>query len=162
MIYIQAETAQDIAEILRLQRKDVNERINADEVASRLLGQKKASPGMVITAPRRSGKTTELLRFAEEKFSGSQYCVVSMNYEVQRQIIRKHWELFNAANVAKKLKGQATEGNEVNPPLMLTPDVLHLNRGRNSPMFCDEWNLFSEETQNAILETGLFVAAVTS
>lgn len=155
----------------------------ADIVARRLLGQKVPevvcyetaqtsedirrllvkTARVVVSAPRQSGKTTELLRFAEDHHLNSQYCVVSMSYEVQRGIIARHRELFIAKNIADRmLTGKPVESVDVNPPLMLTPDALHLNKGRNLPMFVDEFYALAEDIQKAILDSGLFVAAVTS
>ena len=140
----------------------------ADIVARRLLGQKvgervyyetaKTSEDIqrilhtkarvVITAPRQIGKTDSLLKYAENKNPDGQFCVVSPNAEIQRKIIHSHWML------RKPL--------EVNPPLMLTPDNLELLRGHHKPVYVDEYNSLPEDAQKAILDSGLFVAAVTS
>jgi len=154
----------------------------ADIVARRLLGQKvgervyyetaqtsedirsllEKTARVVITAPRRSGKTTELLKYANEQHPFSAYCIVCLNQDIQRQIILRHRELFNAKNVAKRLNGFKIEETEVNPPLMLTPNNLKLLRGHHKPVYVDEYNSLPEDAQKAILDSGLFVAAVTS
>jgi hypothetical protein len=161
VIHVNAETAEDIAALLRGERKLVDEKKQAELLTDKLLG-KKSDTGIIITAPRRSGKTMQLLRFAEDKYTGGRYAIVSINHEVQRSIIRMHWELHQASNLLKKLTGKEAEGIDVNPPLMLTPDTIHLHRGSAKPIFVDEWNSLQEETQQAILKTGYFVAAVTS
>jgi hypothetical protein len=155
----------------------------ADIVARRLLGQKvgdrvyyetaqtsedirnllEKTARVVITAPRRSGKTTELLKYANEQHPFSAYCIVCLNQDIQRKIILRHRELFNAKNVAKRLNGFKIEETEVNPPLMLTPNNLELLRGgARKPVFVDEFKMLPEDAQKTILDSGLFVAAVTS
>jgi len=144
MNYAKAETAQDIARLLRSNQ-----------------------PMLIITAPRQSGKTTELLKYAEEKNPNGQFAVVCRDQETQKRIIRRHWEIFNRISqadiVAKKLMGEPLGGIDINPPLMLSPGTLHLLRGQGRPIYIDELGSMSNEDMlPAIVETGWFAAAVTS
>lgn len=144
MIYAHAQTTEDIARLLR-----------------------SAQEPIIITAPRRSGKTTELLKFAEEKNPCGQFAIVCCNFERQKQIIRRHWEIFNRIDqadiVAKKLLGQPLGGIDINPPLMIVPGMFHLLRGHSRPIYIDELGEISnEDTMKNVLDTGMFVAAVTS
>lgn len=161
MIYATAETAQEIAQLLRGE----GEKFIAGKVADRLLGKKESS-GIVITSPRRSGKTTELLKYAEEKNPNGDFCVVCRDIESQTRIIHQHWLLFNRIDqsdvVAKRLLGEPLGGVGVTPPLMLNPSNLHLLRGQGSPVYVDEWALLPEDAQRTILDSGLLIAAVTS
>jgi hypothetical protein len=168
MIYANAETAQDIARLLRVM--DNEKELSALIVADRLLGKKtlrSEGKGIQITAPRHSGKTTELLRYAEEKNPWGQFVVVCGGYDRQRQIIKQHWEIVNnitqANRVAARLLGKEVEGEGVTPPLMVVPGNLHLLRGHNKPIYVDELGEISNENlMNDLLATGLFRAAVTS
>lgn len=144
MICATAETAQDIARLLRSSQEPV-----------------------VITAPRRIGKTTELLKFAEEKNPNGQFAVVCHNFERQKLIIRRHWEIFNRISqadiVAKRLLGEPLGGVDINPPLMVCAGSFKLLRGCDRPIYVDELGEISnEDTMKFVLETGRFVAAVTS
>lgn len=144
MIHARAETAQDIARLLR-----------------------SAQEPITIVAPRRSGKTTELLKFAEEKNPNGQFAIVCHNYERQKIIIRRHWEIFNRVSqsdiVAKRLLGEPLGGVDVNPPLMISPGNFHLLRGHSKPIYVDELGEISnEDTMKYVLDTGRFRAAVTS
>ena len=154
----------------------------ADIVARRLLGQKVGervyyesadnsdairrflhSQGrVVVTAPRQSGKTTELLLFAEGKYPLGQFIVVCLNQQMQESIILKHREIFQAGNMAKRLNGQKIDSLEVNPPLILTSGNIKFMRGQGKSLFVDEFNLLSEGVQKEILDSGLFEADVSS
>lgn len=148
MIYLDAITAEEISLALRGRAREFNERIMASEVADRLLGKKKTISGTVVTAPRRSGKTTELLRYAKEKYPYGQFAVVCISQKVQEEILRMY----------RLISGDIG----VTPPLILTPENLDRMRGQVKPILCDEWNLLPYETRDTILNSGLFVAAVTS
>ena len=144
MIYANADTAQDIARLLRSAQEPIQ-----------------------ITAPRRSGKTTELLKFAEKKNPLGQFSIVCANQERQEQIIRLHWKIFNRISqadiVAKRLLGEPLGGVDINPPLMICPGIFHLLRGHNNPIYVDELGSISnEDTMKFVLDTGRFVASVTS
>ena len=84
-------------------------------------------------------------------------------------IIRMHFGIVSkkgltqAERVAKRLLGEGTlRDGEVNPPLMITPSNIHNLIDRNLPIFCDEWNSLGADIQRVIIDTGRFVAAVTS
>lgn len=168
MIYANADTAQDIASLLRMMESE--EHIQAKRVADRLLGKpafKGDGKGIIITAPRRIGKTTELLKYAEERNPWGYFAVVCHNQERQKQIIRRHWEIFNhidqAARVAARLLGQEVTGGVVNPPLMISPGQFNLLRGHHRPIYVDELGEISNEyIMKHVIDTGRFVAAVTS
>lgn len=150
MIYINANTAEEIGLALRGRSGEYDEKVRAAEVADRLLGIKKTISGIIVTAPRQSGKTTELLRYAEEKYPNGQFAIVTLNDSVQQAILHRYWSLLRP-NVAGM------------PPLALTPNNLNLYRRHGTrPIFCDEWDLYPEQARKTILETGQFVAAVTS
>lgn len=145
MIYESAQTAQDIARLLRTQRDGP----------------------IQISAPRQSGKTTELLKYAEEKNPNGMFAVVCLNHEEQKRIIRRHFDIFNrtsqAEMVAARLLGKPTGGIDINPPLMITPSTLHLLRGHGRPIYVDELGAIpSDDIMEILLKTRLFVASVTS
>jgi hypothetical protein len=149
MISINANTAEEIALALRGQGGEFDKILRAKQVADRLLGKTKDTQGTVVTAPRQSGKTTELLRYAEEKYPNGQFTVVCLNRYVQSSI----------CHIYRDLRGDPS----VSPPLMLTPDNLSSMSGRRvNPVFVDEWSLLPGNTIDKILNLGTFVAAVTS
>jgi hypothetical protein len=164
MIYATANTAEDIARLLRSSQESRRDAGWDDEEKSTI---KAITPEPIcITAPRQSGKTTELLKFAEEKYQNGQFAVVCLNHEIQSGIIRQHWLLFNKIGpsdvVAARLLGKPVSAEGVTAPLMLTPNNLHLLRGQGKPVFVDEWNLIPEDAQRDILDSGRLIAAVTS
>lgn len=101
-----------------------------------------------MTAPRQSGKTMELLKFAEEKYPNGQYAIVCPNQRMQEHILITRYLLL--------------EYRESIIPLMLTPGNVIYIRGQGKPVLCDDWNMLPEKTQDIVIESGLFVAAVTS
>ena len=144
MIYANADTAHDIARLLRSAREPIQ-----------------------ITAPRQVGKTTELLKFAEEKNHFGQFAIVCRNFESQKYIIGLHWKIFNRISqadiVAKRLLGEPFGGVDINPPLMISPGNFHLLRGHSRPIYVDELgDISNEDTMKFVLDTGRFVASVTS
>ena len=150
MIQVAAQTGQEIADLLRgTGEGEVFQRLYAAKCAEKLLG-KKPDSRIVITAPRRSGKTTELLKYAEENHPNGQFIIVCLNHDVQQEIGRLYWEIMGKQSVGPT------------PPLMLTPGNLASTRGQRNPIFVDEWDALPLETRNTILQTGLFRAAVTS
>jgi hypothetical protein len=164
MIYATANTAEDIARLLRSSQESRRDAGWDDEEKSTI---KAITPEPIcITAPRQSGKTTELLKFAEEKYRGGHFVMVCRDQEAQKWIIHRHWLLFNRIDqsdiVAKRLLGEPLGGVGVTPPLMLNPSNLHLLRGQGKPVFVDEWNLIPEDAQRDILDSGRLIAAVTS
>jgi hypothetical protein len=148
MIYINANTAEEIALALRGQGGEYDKIFRAKEVADRLLGKKKEKSATLVTAPRQSGKTTELLRFAEEQYPNGQFAVITLNKYTQS----------NACYIYRDIRGYP----EVNPPLMLIPDNFKLVQTQGKALFCDDFNLFSEKIRDEILAHRYLVAAVTS
>jgi hypothetical protein len=166
MIYATASTAEDIARLLRSSQESRRDAGWDDEEKEFI---KAITPEPIcIAAPRQSGKTTELLKFAEERNSHGAYTIICLSDEIQKQIIRMHWMIFNRISVAdicaKRLLGEPLGAINVMPPLMLTPTNLHLLRGSNNgrQIFVDEWNALAEDAQRTILDSGRLVAAVTS
>jgi len=133
--------------------------VDAKDIA-RLL---RSSGRIIVTAPARSGKTTELIKYAEERYVNGRFAVVCPKAEDHKYIIRLHWQIWNELTfsdvVAKRLLGQPLEGEDVNPPLMLTPENLHLLMP-STPVFVDSWNCLPESAHRAILKKDLFIAAV--
>lgn len=148
MICVNANTSEEIALALRGQGGEFDKLFRAKEVADRLLGKKKEKSAILVTSPRQSGKTIELLRFAEEKYPNGQYAIVSPNQRMQEQILTTRYLLL--------------EWKESIIPLMLTPDNIMSMRGQVKPILCDEWSMLPEKTQDIVIQSGLFVAAVTS
>ena len=146
MIYVSAQNSQEIAQYLRGEG-EVSEAIRAEKVADRLLGRK-SKTGIVITAPRQSGKTTEMLRFAEEKYPNGKFAIICLNKYMIDSICHMYRDLKSDPNVM--------------PPLMLLPDNLRLVGNERRPLFCDELSLFSEQMREDILGYHNFEAAVTS
>jgi len=137
-----AETSEDIARILRSRGR------------------------IIITAPPRSGKTTELIRYAEDRYPNGRFAVVAEENDHPR-IIKLHWLIFNGISqvdvVAKKLLGQKLEGEDVVEPMMFTPESIMFRRfNASTPTFVDNWHLLSKEAQSTIIRRRLFIAAVSS
>lgn len=141
MIYhAQAETADEIAKLLRTRGR------------------------IVVTAPSRSGKTTELIRYAEERYPNGRFAVVAQEKD-HDYIIRLHWCLYNGINqsdvVAKRLLGQELEGDDVMTPQLFTPESIMVRTfNASTPTFVDEWFSLSEECQRVILRRRLFIAGI--
>jgi hypothetical protein len=140
-----------------------------EEIARQLRGDK----GVVVRAPRGVGKTVELLKFAEEKYPNGQFAVICMNAVVQKDIIKTHWKIFNRISqadiVAKRLLGEPLGGVDINPPLVLTPDNLHLLRMSGRPLFIDEYRAVRDSASKEIMDFlndnyihQKFIAGVTS
>ncbi|CAN5951011.1 unnamed protein product [Sphagnum jensenii] len=95
--YVQAETQEDIARLLRTRGR------------------------IVITAPPCSGKTTELIRYAEERYPNGRFAVVCKNLDVGKYIIRLHWCIYNGFKphevMTARLLGKELEGEDVNEPM---------------------------------------------
>jgi hypothetical protein len=133
---------------------------NAEEIA-RLL---RTRGRIIITAPARSGKTTELLRYAEERFPNGRFAVVAQKNH-HDYIIELHWNIFNGISitelVAARLLGEELERKDVNDPILYDPEHLYFRHGNYStPLFVDNWGLLSEEAQRIISKHKLFIAAV--
>lgn len=134
---------------------------NAEEIAKHLRSRGRT----VITAPPRSGKTTELIRYAEERYPNGRFAVVCAREEDRKKIIQTHWNVFNGIGfvdvIAKRLLGEKLKGEEVNEPTILVPPNLYF-RDPFQPIFVDDFNLLPSAAQRAILKRQLFIAAVTS
>ena len=142
MVYYEtAETAEDIARLLRSRGR------------------------IVVTAPPRSGKTTELIRYAEERYPNGRFAVIIAKEEDQKRIIKLHWRLYNGIShvevVAKRLLGQELEGEDVMTPVVVTMKGIYVV-SPSCPIFVDEINLLPEPAQRAIFKRRLFIAATTS
>ena len=144
--YEQAETAEDIHRLLRSRGR------------------------IVITAPPRSGKTTELLRYAEQRYPNGRFAFVCGNPGKDSYVIKLHWCIYNEISfsevVAKRLLGEELEGEDINPPLILIPNMLSpANFGKminpHTPIFCDDYHLLSEQAQSTLCRRKLFIAAVS-
>jgi hypothetical protein len=121
---------------------------------------------IIITAPPRSGKTTELLRYAENRYTNGRFVVVAQQ-DKHENIINLHWQICNgltrAEVVAKRLLGQEIQGEDVNPPMLLTPEAVMYRPWRASTaLFVDEWFSLSEAAHRVILKHRLFIAATSS
>jgi hypothetical protein len=135
---------------------------NAEEIASLLRNRGR----IVITAPPRCGKTTELLRYAEERYPNGRFAVVA-KAEDHPYIIKLHWQIHNGLTfsdvVAKRLLGHKIEGEDVMTPQLLTPDAaLYRTFNPSTPTFVDGWSDLTEAQQKAILRRRLFIAATNS
>jgi len=148
MIQVVAQTGKEIALSLRGRSHEFSVARQAKLVANKLLGIKEEASSILVVAPRQSGKTTELLRFAEELYPNGQFAVICLNRYVISSVCHIYRDLRNDSNVS--------------PPLMLLPDSLKLVGNESKPLFCDELHLFSEKMQNDIVGYRKFVAAVTS
>lgn len=139
---------------------------NAEEIA-RLL---RSRGRIVITAPPRSGKTTELLRYAEERYPNGRFAIVLANPDKDKYTIKLHWCIYNEISfsdvVAKRLLGEELDGEDINSPMILIPNMLSpANFGKminpHTPIFVDDWHLLSEEAQSTLCKRKLFIAAVS-
>jgi hypothetical protein len=139
-----AETAEDIARLLRSRGR------------------------IIVTAPARSGKTTELLRYAESRYPNGRFAFVCSNPGKDSYVIKLHWCLYNELSftdvVAKRLLGEDLEGEDINPPMILIPNMLSpVNFDKminpHTPIFCDDYHLLSAQAQSTICRRKLFIAA---
>jgi hypothetical protein len=134
---------------------------NADQIAKLL----RTRGRMIITAPPKSGKTTELLRYAESRYPNGRFAVVCARKEDRSRIIQTHWNVYNGISfvdvVTKRLLGEELDGDDVNEPTILVPPNLYFPNDF-IPVFADDWELLPKAAQKAILRRRLFIAAVTS
>lgn len=135
---------------------------NAEEIAKHLRSRGRT----VITAPPRSGKTTELIRYAEERFPNGRFAFV-VKEEDHPRIIRLHWLIYNGFSqadvVAARLLGDKLKGEDVNPPQLIYPEMVWARTlNPNTPTFVDDWNTLTEEVKKEIIKRRLFISAVTS
>lgn len=136
---------------------------NAQEVATLLRSRGR----IVITGPARCGKTTELIRYAEERYPEGRFAVVVAREEDKGKIIDLHWRVYNRIShvdvVAQRLLGKELEGEAVNVPTILPAEqAAYRVFNPSTPVFVDEWNSLTEAQQRAIMKRRLFIAAVTS
>lgn len=135
----EAETAEDIARLLRSRGR------------------------IVITAPPRSGKTTELIRYAEERYPNGRFAVVCAREEDRKRIIQAHWNIYNGISfvdvVVNRLLGKEVEGEDVNEPTVLVPPNLYFSN-QFIPVFADNFHVLPTAAQRSILKHKLFIAAI--
>ena len=136
------------------------EAANAEEVAKLLRTRGRT----IITAPPRCGKTTELIKYAEERYPNGRFAVVTPTRADHPYIMKLHWRISNGISfvdvVAKRLLGEKLEGEEVNEPTLLSADNLYIPPDQGLPIFADQWNLFPNSAHRAIMRRILFIAAV--
>jgi hypothetical protein len=120
---------------------------------------------IVITAPPKSGRTTELLKYAEDRYPNGRFALVAPK-EDHTKLIHLHWRVANGIThvdvLTKKLLGQDITGDiDVNEPMLLSPEeALVRVFNASTPTFVDGWNALSEACHKAILKRRLFIAAI--
>lgn len=134
---------------------------NAEEVAKLLRSRGR----IVITGPARCGKTTELIRYAEERYPDGRFAVLCKNKEDYDRIIALHWQVANGYTfvdlIAKRLMGEKVLGGKaVNEPKLLSPPQNIYLPNQFIPLFCDDWFSLPSSAHRAILRHKLFIAAV--
>ncbi len=145
------------------------ERAATDKDIARLL--RSYSP-IVVIADRGVGKTTELIKFAEEKNPNGKFAIVCFDNSLNDRIIKMHYNIFNRLSqtdiVAKRLLGEEIEGHDVSEPIILNDShvcssVFFKQIGeKHIPVFVDEWYSLSETARRSIAKMQLFIAAVSS
>jgi hypothetical protein len=138
--YATAETAEDVAKLLRTRGR------------------------IIITAPPRCGKTTELLRFAEDRYPNGRFAVVAPE-DCHAYITELHRRIYNgfeqADVVAARLLGKTLKYEGVNPPYLIRPDAVWARTfGVSTPVFVDRWDVLTEDAKKEIIKRRLFIAAV--
>ena len=137
----EVETAEDIARLLRSRGR------------------------IVITAPPRSGKTTELIRYAEERYPNGRFAIVCAREEDRKKIIQTHWNVYNGISfvdvVANRLLGKEVEGEDVNEPTILFPPHIYF-ANQFQPVFADDFYSLPNSAQRTILKHKLFIAATAT
>lgn len=135
---------------------------NAEEIAKFLRERGRT----IISAPPRSGKTTELLRYAEEKYPNGRFVVVAHEdrHAYITELHRRIYSGFSIADVvAARLMGDKLKYEEVNPPRLINPiSVWSPTFGESTPFFVDRWNVLTEDAKKEIIKRRLFIAAVGS
>ena len=131
---------------------------NAEDIAKLLRSRGR----IVVQAPARCGKTTELVRYAEERYPNGRFAIVAKE-EHHPYIIKLHWQISNGISyvdvVTKRLLGQELEGEDVNAPVLLTPEsAMYRTWNASTPVFVDQWFSLSSECQRLILKHRLFIA----
>lgn len=138
--YVEADTQEEIARLLRGRGRTL------------------------VTAPPRTGKTIELIRYAEERYPNGRFAVVAKD---GKHIVDTHWLIYNGLTwvdaVTKKLLNEKLKGEDPVAPLVVTPQWIHdCMINKSTPIFVDDWDLLSEEAQRKIYKHRLFIAAVRS
>jgi hypothetical protein len=136
---------------------------NAEEIAKLLRSRGR----IVITAPSKSGKTTELIDYAESRYPNGRFSVICPSEAHKEKLIYIHWLVSNHLTfvdvVVKRLLGEKLEGEDVNEPTILIPPLPpKFCPSPFTPIFVDDWNLLPTAARRAILKRKLFIAAVTS
>ncbi len=153
MIHVNANTAEEIGMMLRGEGEEYNRHFKAHQMAWALLG-KDVDKSILITAPRRSGKTTELLKFAKERHPHGEFIIICPNMQMKQMIIQMYHEMFDKVGSRFIYR---------NLPVIVYLSVINEVRGYNYPIYIDDWNSIGELED--ISRAGLwnnFVAAVTS
>lgn len=135
---------------------------NAKEIAALLHNRGRT----VITAPPRCGKTTELIRYAENRYPNGRFAVVA-HPDKHGYITKLHWLIYNeltqANLVASRLLGKELEGEEVRTPYLMTAEsVMYRAFSKHTPIFVDEFQLLPENARRVIIKHKLFIAAVAT
>lgn len=135
---------------------------NAEEIAKLLRSRGRT----IITAPSRSGKTTELIRYAEERYPNGRFAIVAQE-DRHAYITELHRQIYNGVTfanvVAARLLGEKLKYENVNPPYFIHPiSVWSPTFGESTPVFVDRWSTLTLEQQKEIIRRRLFIAAVTS
>lgn len=97
----------------------------------------KIQPNYVVHAERRSGKTGALLNVIHDKYYGSAI-YISHNYNISD---------INKRRYIKQYPEDAI-------PLFTSASNLHVLRGQDRAIFCDEWFLFKEEHKKELAKIG--------
>lgn len=138
------------------------EAANAQEIAKHL----RARGRTIITAPARCGKTTELLRYAEERYPNGRFAIVAQEdrYAYITELHKRVYNGFNIADlVAARLLGEKLEYEGVPAPQFIHPiSVWSPTYGQSTPVFVDRWNTLTQEQQREIIKRRLFIAAIAS
>jgi len=138
------------------------EAANAQEVAKLL----RARGRTIITGPARCGKTTELLRYAEDRYPNGRFAVVAQE-ERHAYITELHKRIHNGFSladvVAARLLGEKLKYEDVPAPYFINPiSVWSPTFGQSTPVFVDRWNTLTEAQQKEIIKRRLFIAAIAS
>lgn len=135
---------------------------NAEEIAKFLRERGRT----IISAPPRSGKTTELLRYAEGRYPNGRFAIVAQE-DRHAYITELHRRIYNgftqADVIAARLLGTKLKYEEVNPPYFVHPNSVWARTfGVSTPVFVDRWDVLTEDAKKEIIRRRLFIAATTS
>lgn len=132
--------------------------------AKEIAGHLRSRGRVVITGPARCGKTTELIRYAEERFPNGRFAIVAQE-DRHAYIIELHRRIYNgisqATVVAARLLGEKLKFEEVNAPYLIRPGAVWARTfGVSTPVFVDRWNVLTEDAKREIMKRRLFIAAI--